>query len=55
MERKEKRVGFICCWNWNHWHILPAISLDNYLYTFDIHFHFMGLWVEIEFNKIVED
>ena len=52
---KEKRIEFECYWNWNHWYILPAISLDNYLYEFEIHFNFMGLLVEISFIKNVKE
>ena len=47
----NSKVQFYCFWNWQHWHLLPAISLDNYDNQFDIHFQFMGLFVEISFMK----
>ena len=47
----SSKVQFYCFWNWQHWHLFPAISLDNYDNQFDIHFQFMGLFVEIAFMK----
>ena len=47
----NSKVQFYCFWNWQHWHLLPAISLDNHDNQFDTHFQFMGLFVEISFMK----
>ena len=36
--KKQKKIQFDYFWNWKHWYLLPAISLDNYEKQFDIHF-----------------
>lgn len=49
--KKIQQIQFDYFWNWQHWYLLPAISLDNYENQFDIHFMFMGFWFEIAFMK----
>lgn len=47
----KERIQFDYCWDCQHWHLLPAISLNNYEDQLDIHFMFMGFWFEIAFMK----
>lgn len=47
----KKRIAFDGSWQWNHWHLIPSISLHNYDNQFCIWFQFLGLWFEIIFVK----
>ena len=47
----KKIITFNYCWQWNHWYLLPIISLHNYDNQFCIWIHIMGLWFEIIFIK----
>lgn len=51
MKNINKRIAFDFSWQWEHWHLLPAISLHNYTNQFCIWFNFMGLWFEVIFVK----
>lgn len=50
-KKKDKKIQFYGFWNWEHFNLLPTISLDNYETQFDIHFEYMGLFFEIAFMK----
>lgn len=49
--KKKKTVLLDWSWQFNHWHLLPTVTLDNYENQFDIHFMFLGFWFEVAFMK----
>ena len=47
----KKRIAFDHSWQWDHWYLIPSISLHNYDNQFCIWIQFLGLWFEIIFIK----
>ena len=47
----SERIEFTYCWQWNHFYLIPSISLHNYDNQFCIWIQIFGLFFEIIFVK----
>ena len=47
----SKRIKFNRAWDWNHFYFSGALSIHNQYDRFCVWFQFLGLFLEIEFEK----